>query len=169
MISIREIDYDTDESTETVFSRLTWRIEKVDGLAGELINHYTVATNRPWVGVYDTEKMEFGLIEPRGFFSGNFFQVVVRGRVIKKNGKTIINIRLRLGVYTFLNFLMIYLFTLSMAGGLIMDPGKIINAEIDGVIAGIMWILVFPVLGTLMVNLKLNKIETKVENLFGLQ
>jgi len=53
MISIREIDYETDEEPEIAFSRLTWAVERVDGLVGQLITNLTVDTNRPWVGVYD--------------------------------------------------------------------------------------------------------------------
>ena len=63
MISIRDIDYDTNEDSEKVFSRLTWAVEKVDGLAGQLITNLTVDTNRTWIGVYDKEKMEFEQLE----------------------------------------------------------------------------------------------------------
>jgi len=89
MISIRTIDYDTDEDPEKVFSRLTWAVERVDGLLGQLITNFTVDTNRQWIGVYDKEKMQFGLIEPRGFFSNKFFQIVVRGQIIKGDNKTL--------------------------------------------------------------------------------
>lgn len=86
MISIREIDYDTTEKADLVFSRLTWAVEPVNGLARELINGVTVDTNRPWVGVYNKEKMNFGLIEPSGyFFNRKFFQVVVRGQIIDES------------------------------------------------------------------------------------
>jgi|GEM_PF-2504349 len=161
MISIREIEYNTEEDSERLFSRLTWAVEKVDGLAGQLITNLTVDTNRPWVGVYDKEKMDFGLIEPRGFFSTKIFQIVVRGQVTKKENKTFVNIKLRLGWYTFLTFAMIYLMTVVMIGI------TIANGEISDVGGVLIWLLIFPVLGTILLNRKLNSIEKKVEDLFG--
>jgi hypothetical protein len=161
MISIREIDYDTDEDSEQLFSRLTWAVEKVDGLAGQLITNLTVDTNRPWVGVYDKEKMNFGLIEPRGFFSTKFFQIVVRGQVSKRENKTFVNIKLRLGWYTFLTFAMVYLMTAVMVGL------TIAHGEIEDIGGLLIWLLVFPVLGTILLSRKLNSMEKKVEDLFG--
>ena len=161
MISIREIDYDTDEDSEKIFSRLTWAVEKVDGLAGQLITNFTAGTNRAWVGVYDKEKMNFGLIEPRGFFSVKFFQIVVRGQITRNENKTFVNIKLRLGWYTFLTFAMIYLMTAVMIGL------TITNGEIDDIGRLLIWLLVFPVLGTILLNRKLNSMEKKVEDLFG--
>jgi hypothetical protein len=161
MISIREIDYDTDEDSENVFSRLTWAVEKVDGLAGQLITNLTVGTNRHWVGVYDKDKMSFGLIEPKGFFSTKFFQIVVRGQITKRENKTFVNIKLRLGWYTFLTFTMLYLITAAMIGM------TIANGEIEDISALLIWLLVFPVLGTILLIRKLNSMEKKVEDLFG--
>ncbi len=163
MISIREIDYETDEEPEIAFSRLTWAVERVDGLVGQLITNLTVDTNRPWVGVYDKNNMNFGLIEPRGFFSRKFFQIVVRGQITKNEKKTILNIKLRLGWYTFLTFLMLYVSTVMMIGM------AIVYGDIKDSTGLVIWILMFPVLGTILLNLKLNRIETKIENLFGLR
>jgi hypothetical protein len=98
MITIRETDYDTSEKAEQLFSRLTWAVERVDGLFGQLINGVTVDTNRPWVGVYDKSDMKFGLVEPSGYFlNRKIFQIVVRGKITDDGQKTIVNIKLRLG------------------------------------------------------------------------
>lgn len=161
MISIREIDYDTDEDPDKVFSRLSWAVERVDGLVGQLISNYTVDTNRPWVGFYDREKMSFGLIEPRGFLSMKFFQIVVRGQIAKKGNKTIVSIKMRLGWNTFFIFLMVYLATVLMISGTILskDPSNIFGLMV--------WLLVFSVLGTILLKRKLKNIERKIEDLFG--
>ncbi len=107
--------------------------------------------------------MNFGLIEPRGFFSRKFFQIVVRGQITKNEKKTILNIKLRLGWYTFLTFLMLYVSTVVMIGM------AIVYGDIKDSTGLVIWILMFPVLGTILLNLKLNRIETKIENLFGLR
>jgi hypothetical protein len=163
MISIREIDYDTNEDSEKVFSRLTWAVEKVDGLAGQLITNRTVDTNRPWVGVYDKEKMNFGLIEPRGFFRTTFFQIVVRGQITTRENKTFVNVKLRLGWNTFLTFAMLYVMAAVMIGL------TIVNGEIEDIGGLLIWLLIFPVLGTILLSRKLNRMEKKVEDLFGFQ
>ena len=164
MISIREIDYDTNEKAHLVFSRLTWAVEPVNGLAGELINGATVDTNRPWVGVYDEKKMAFGLIEPSGFFfNRKFFQVVVRGQIIDEGSKTKINIKLRLGWHTLFTYGSIYVGTLFL---IIMTT---FYGEISDLWGILVWVLVFPVLGTFLLHRKLDKVESKVEDLFGVR
>lgn len=162
MISIRNIDYTTDEAPDKVFSRLTWAVERVDGLLGQLISNMTVETNRPWIGVYDHETMKFGLMEPRGFLSMRFFQIVVRGQVTRVQSQTVVNIKFRLGWHTILLFLMLYFATAMLIGEAINNGGAL--KEMAGLI---LWILVFPVLGTMLLHRKLNRIELKVEDLFG--
>lgn len=161
MISLREIDYDTDEDSQKVFSRLTWAVEKVDGLTGQLITNSTVDTNRAWVGVYDEEKMTFGLIEPRRPFNTPLFRIVVRGQIIKGENKTSVKIKLKLWWATLLTFSMSYLLTPVFIALAVMNGGI-------GFTGGMLiWFLLFPVLGTLLLNRKLNSIEKKVEDLFG--
>ncbi|HTF19592.1 MAG TPA: hypothetical protein VK658_16080 [Chryseolinea sp.] len=161
VVAIREITYDTNDDSEKVFSRLSWAVERVDGLAGQLITNVTVDTNRPWVGVYDTANLEFGLIEPRGYFSLNVFQIVVRGKVTQVAGKTIVSIKLKLGWHTFLTALAICVLTV------VMFVATIMSGETKAIVALIAWILTFPVVGTILMNRKLNKIESKLEELFG--
>jgi hypothetical protein len=164
MISIREIDYDTDEQADLVFSRLTWAVEEVDGLDLELLNGVTVDTNRPWIGVYNKKEMNFGLIEPSGYFiNRKFFQVVVRGQIINEGPKTKINIKLRLGWHTLFTYGLIYLGTAFI---IIMTT---IYGDISDIWSVIIWVLVFPVLSTILLNRKLDKIEDKVEDLFGVR
>ncbi|MFN7438352.1 MAG: hypothetical protein ACK5SJ_18055 [Bacteroidota bacterium] len=162
MISVRDIDYDTKEDSDEVYSRLTWAVEKVDGLFSQLVNGVTVDTNRPWVGVYDKEKMEFGLIETSRFFNLQFLQVIVRGQIIPADNKTKINVKFRLGWFTLFISTAMYLGTIAM---IIVTT---IFGELKDVWNLIIWILVFPVLWTIILNWKMNKVEKKVEDLFGL-
>jgi hypothetical protein len=160
-MTVRDIDYDTTEDSEKVYSRLTWGVEKVDGLFVQLINGVTVDTNRPWVGVYDKEKMEFGLIEPSGFLNFKLLQIIVRGQITPADNKTTINIKFGLGWYTQFVSAFVYLGTIGM----------IVVTTLFGQLSDIwnlvLWILAFPVLWTIIVMRKINKVEKKVEYLLG--
>ncbi len=161
------MDYETNEESERAFSRIPWRVEKVDDLDGQLLWNRTVSTTRPWIGVYDKEKMEFGLTEPRRMFEPSFVQIVVRGRITINDNKTTINIKLRLGIYTFVLVLMIYVMTAFVAAEVI---SSVMASGEMGYLAGfVVWILIFPGLSTLLLHLKLNAVEKKVEDLFGLR
>src|SRR5262245_55058592 len=114
MFSIREMDYETQEESERAFSRIPWVVEKVNNLSWQLISNRDISTNRPWIGEYDKDKMEFGLVEPRSFFRPQFLQFVVRGKITVSDGKTIINIKLRLGIHTLVMFSLVYLMAVYM-------------------------------------------------------
>jgi ABC-type multidrug transport system fused ATPase/permease subunit len=160
-MTIRDIDYDTNEDSEKVYSRLTWAVEKVDGIFSQLINGVTVDTNRPWVGTYNKEKMEFGLIEPSGYFSPKFLQVIVQGQIIPDANKSKINIKLGLGWYPLFVSSIVYLGTIGM---LIMI---ILFGEFKDLWTALLWVIVFPGLWTFILNRKLNKVQKKAEQLFG--
>jgi ABC-type multidrug transport system fused ATPase/permease subunit len=160
-MTIRDIDYDTNEDSEKVYSRLTWAVEKVDGLFSQLINGVTVDTNRPWVGTYDKEKMEFRLIEPSGYLSPKFLQVTVQGQIIPDDNKSKINIKLGLGWYPIFVSSIVYLGTIGM---LIMI---ILFGESKDIWTALLWVIVFPGLWTFILNRKMNKVQKKAEQLFG--
>jgi len=160
-MTIRDIDYDTSEDSEKIYSRLTWAVEKVDGLFSQLINGVTVDTNRPWVGTFDKEKMEFGLIEPSGLFNAKLLQIVVRGQVTPTDNKTTINIKLGLGWYTLFVSGIVYLGTIGM---IIMIA---LFGQVSDIWNLVLWIIVFPVLWTIVLKRKMDKVEKKVENLLG--
>jgi hypothetical protein len=162
MLSLREINYDTDQSSDQLFSRLTWMVEKVDGLAWEVFRNYSVRTHKPWVGVYNEEKKEFGLLEPRGLFSMMLFRVVIRGRITTCDDKTFVNIKLRLSLGTLLNCALIYI----MAAVAI--ASAISSLQVDAIIPVIIWVLIFPGCGIFLLHGKLNQIEQRIESLLGL-
>jgi hypothetical protein len=162
MFSIREINYDTHQSSEALFSRLTWTVEKVDGIGWELFRKYSPDTTKPWIGVYDKEKNTFGLLEPRGVFTMMPFRVVVRGKITSRDDKTFVNIKFRLSIGTLLYCLMFYLMTAFLVAG------AISSLEINFIVPVLVWILVFPGFGTLLLNRKLNQIEKRIEGLLSL-
>jgi hypothetical protein len=162
MLSLREINYDTEQSSDQLFSRLTWMVEKVDGLAWELFRNYSTSTNKPWIGVYNSEKKEFGLLEPRGVFTMMPFRVVVRGKITSSDNKTYVNIKLRLSLGTILNCALIYVMTALAISSAINSPGA------DATIPVVIWILVFPGCGILLLRRKLSQIEQRIESLLGL-
>ena len=160
MIPVREIEYQTKESPERSFSRLTWVVERVDRLIGQLLTNHTIDTNRQWVGTLDKETLKFGIIEPSNFWRLNFFQVIVRGKVFEDNGESIVSIKLKLGWYTLIMFLAIYGLTVFMISMIVVD------FNLENLSRALIWLLLFPGLGTLFLNRKLNKIERKLDELF---
>ncbi len=161
MIAVRNIDYQTDEGSEKIYTRLTWSVEKVDSLFGQLANGVTVKTDKPWVGVYDKEKMKFGLIEPSNFLNPNFIQVVVKGQIIADT-KTKISIKFGLGWYPIIVSLIIFLVTI---GVIIMFVS---SEELSELWKLIIWMLIFPGIWTILLNRKIDKMEEKVEDLLGM-
>jgi hypothetical protein len=104
--------------------------------------------------------MEFGLIEPRGFMNIKLFQVVVRGQIAKLDNRTTVNIKLRLSWYTLGIFSMLYLMSAFMISA------AIVSGDLRAIGEAVLWVLVFPVLGTFLLHRRLNMIEKKVEDLF---
>jgi hypothetical protein len=107
--------------------------------------------------------MNFKLIEPRGWFSLKFFQIIVHGQITKAEEKTLVNIQLRLGWHTFLTFSLICVMAALMIGI------AIANGETNEIGRVVSWLLIFPVLGTILLIRKLNAIERKIEDLLGLK
>jgi ABC-type multidrug transport system fused ATPase/permease subunit len=160
-MTVREIEYNSNENPDEVYSRLTWAVEKVNGLFSQLVNGVTVDTNRQWIGVYDKEKKEFELIEPSGYFNPKFVQVIVSGQIIPEDKKSKINIKLGLGAYPLFVSSIVYLGTIGM---LIMMT---IFGELKDLWSVLLWIIVFPGLWTFILNRKMNKVQEKVEQLFS--
>jgi hypothetical protein len=161
MISIRHFEYELKENPELAFTRLDWAVEKVDNLESQLISSLTVDTNRPWVGILDKDILRFGIIEPRGLFSFNFFQIVVRGKLHQIEGGSRLEIKIRLGIYTLSTFLLIYLMTV------VIIYGALTSIEPITITGGVVWLTFFPVLGTILLNKKIDKVDRKVRELFG--
>lgn len=160
-MTLREIKYDSNEDPDKVYSRLTWAVEKVDGLFSQLANGVTGETNRPWVGVYDSQKMTFSLIEPSGYFNPKFIQVIVRGQIIPERNKSKIIIRLGFGWYPILVSSIVYF---GAVGMLIMI---ILFGEPKDLWTALLWAIVFPGLWTFVLNIKMNKVQKKAEQLLG--
>ncbi len=161
-MTVRNIEYDTNETPEQVYSRLTWAVEKVDRLFSLVVKGETMDTNRAWVGMYDKKEMKFELIEPRGFININLLQIIVIGQIVPENGRTMIKAGLVLGWYPLVVSILLYLWTIGMivAAMLPGDPGEAWNL--------ILWVPWFPILWTVILMRKLNQIEKRVEDLFGI-
>ena len=161
MISIRHSNYKIKEDPELAFTRLNWTVEQVDNLVGQLITNVTVDTNRSWIGVLEPEILKFRLIEPRGFFTINPVQLIIKGKIHQIEGGSRVEVRILPGPYTFIIFLGLYIttaFVLFQAA---------VYGSVRDIIPWLIWILVFPVMGTIFLNYRVNKIDDKVKELFG--
>ena len=161
MISIREIDYDTDKTMAQLFLRLATTVERISWLPRELFADNMI-TDRSWVGVYDEVKMTFGLVEPQGFLSRKIFRIIVRGRLSSIQGKTIVNVKLGISWLTVLWFSVLYCITAVIIVEIALSQ------DARGIGPFVIWTLLFPFLHTVLLIRKLNKIEKKIEATFGL-
>lgn len=158
MIPIREIEYDTQENPERAFSRLAWAVERVDGLASQLLNGFSVDTHKRWVGIFDQEKMSFKLMETSGFiFNRKLLQIIIKGRITQDETGTKIFITLKLGWNTAITYATLYGVTAFVLTGLIDANG------FKHILYIMIFVLVLPVLGTFRLYRKLNKIEKTIE------
>lgn len=163
MIPIQKKFYTSNEQSEKVFSRLTESVEKVGSLARHLITRESVDTDKTWIGVYNPEKLSFGLMEPNSRFNIINFQIIVRGKIIAQGEKSKINITLKLGWYTFLVYFTIYLATVVQL------YYNLIDFKGYYFLGFIVWTILFPVTGTYMLKKKLDKIITRLEGLLGVK
>jgi hypothetical protein len=161
MISIKHSNYKIKEDPDLAFTRLNWTVERVDNLAGQMITSVTVNTNRAWVGVLEPEILKFRLIEPRGFFTINPVQLIVRGKIHQIVDGSRLEVRIQPGIYTFILFLGIYIMTAFMLFQ------AVAHGSVDSIIPGLIWTLIFPISGTIFLNYKVNQIDNKVKVLFG--
>lgn len=160
MISIRHIEYELKENPELAFTRLAWAVEEIDSLSTELMSNIPVSTRRPWVGTLEKDVLKFAIIEPRGLFSIKFFQVVVRGKIHQVEDGSRLEIKMRLGFNT------IVMFLLACAMTIMLIFAAIISAEWGNILVVLGWMIV-PVLLIILLNRKLDKIDGKVRELFG--
>lgn len=161
MIPIRHSNYKIKEDPDLAFTRLNWTVDQVDNLAGQMITNVTMDTNRPWIGVLEPEILRFRLIEPRGFFTINPIQLIVKGKIHQMADGSRLEVRILPGPYTFILFLGLYIVTAFM----VFQAAA--YGSVDRIIPGLIWTLIFPVSGTIFLNYKVNQIDNKVKVLFG--
>jgi hypothetical protein len=161
-MTLREITFETELEPAMVYSRLPWAVERVDELYGQLANGVTVETNKSWVGVLVDERMQFDLIEPSGIFSVKFLQIIISGHITSADNKASVHVKFKLGWFPLYISAIIYLGALAM---LVMTA---LYGELSDLASLAIWVLVFPILWTIVLNRKLKRIEKKVENLLGL-
>ena len=168
MIPIRRSYYETEESIKTAFSRLKWQVEKVNSLTGQLLYSYTKDTNKNWIGKTDERNFEFSIMEPRGLFTPKhffrlfYFQFIVKGHLEQMGTTTRIKISFKLSWFYFMFMSLIYLSTLIFIYNLIIVEDWTGFKDLLG------WLLAFPITGTLVMIIQLNKVENKIMDLFDI-
>ena len=163
MISIRTITYETSSTANEIMSRIGWAVEKVDSLLNAQLNSMTVETNKKWTGIVNKELNQFNIMEPGKFFGIKMFQIFLKGKVIESDSGIKVKIKFVPGLYLFLCLIFLYSATALMIGVFISTPTT------ENIGSFLMWLLVFPVLGSYLLIRKLNKLEKRIENLMDLQ
>lgn len=165
MIPIRNRTFESDDTADKAFSKLDWKIEKVDRLTNPLLGSSTVDTVRPWVGKINRGKKEFKITQTAPIFSprflrGNFFHVFIHGQIVEEGLKSKIILEFRLGLQSSLLFVLMYLFS-------ILTIFDYVKPDHEGHWTGLLGVLVVPVLFTCLLIWQLNRAENKLIDLFG--
>ena len=154
MISIRQRFYETTEKTEQIFSRLTWKVESVDSLFGERV--HSTDTNRELVGVFSQINMTFELRTLDSRFFNGFLPVSVSGQVTDNGQKRGITLDFKLGP-TFFLFVVMFIYSISDV--------FFISDKTNPLL--VLWIIFFPGIWTLLMKNKMDNMESKIKDLFG--
>ena len=163
MIPIIKRTYESLENGHLAISKLDWKVEKVSRLTNPFLNNATVDTAKPWVGRIDKETNDFEItptapyLSPQSMLEGNFFLLVLTGRIIEQDTKCKIEIEFRLGWTALATLTLLYLFP-------ILGIVSIIQNGPDG----LQWLItfIFPLAATLLLVLQLNRTENKLMALF---
>lgn len=160
MISFKVIEYELNESSDSVFSRLTWAVKRVDSLNRQLLSNYTKQTSKDWIGALDEKSKQFALMEPSGILTFFPLQIILRGKILGVNEQSLIHVRFRLGWHTFMFYTIIYIASAFVIGL------TITSGDIYEVWNGVVWLL-FPILLTYLLFQRMKKIESKLDFLFS--
>lgn len=163
MVNLRSIAYEVEDHPEKVFSRLTWTTERVNNLASYLSISNPISTNKVWIGVLNKNSLRFDLTEPPKFFRIIPLQVILKGRISREHGSTKIIVNMKPGWHTFMMFSAIYLATIMMIAA------TIATWNTDQLFATIVWLVVFPGLGTYLLYRRFDTMERKLESVLGLE
>lgn len=109
MISIRQISYETTESTGVLFSRLKWAIHLIDSLYEQRV--YPTDTNKKWIGVLHPERNTFKLRGLDSWLFNGLLPIKIVGKILDHGQKREIQVNFILGSSIYFFFL---LFAYSM-------------------------------------------------------
>lgn len=165
MITIRLRTIASNDPADIAFSRIDWRVEKVEWLVNPLLSNSTTDTEKPWVGKINREKRAFKITKTAPFFSprifeGNFFQIYIHGQIFDEGEKSTISLRFKQGVHATLLFAFIYLFPILTTITALQR-----NNDWAGVALGLLIPLVF----TLLLVLQLNLTESQLIAVFKVE
>lgn len=163
MLPVRNRIFQSEEDADFMFSRLDWRVEKVQRLTNSLLKNSTIDTDRPWVGRINREKKEFEITQTSPFFSprlieGIFFTLFVYGRIRSEGQKSEIVLKFRLGWMTTALFVFMYL-----------SPVVVLVSSWSGREAdwnSIFLSLLVPMFLTFLLIIQLNRTENRLIDLF---
>ena len=160
MFPIRKLEYEVKDNCDEVLSRLKWAVEQIDNPGLRLVLNLPYSSNRDWLGIINQEKKKFILIEPIPWIQFFILQIVIRGQIIDFGKYTKVVVGFKLGFYTFVMAILISGITLFYLYQVIVFPDFV---DVTGLV---IWLLVFPVIGILLMIRKLNKLESKLDKIF---
>ena len=149
MIYFKTKSIETNQKTDELLSRLTWQIHPTKNLLFPKTSTHSADTDRPFIGKMDTDKQRFVITRLRPLFQNFLPQVFATGQFDKRSNKTILEIKYRVGIYTFGFFLFIFIAAATFIWRALTSPEIIVDT--------IIYILVFPLTAILLTFWEINK------------
>lgn len=163
MITFRTNTYTIEGGEEQIFSKLSWGVEQVDNLWYETLNGATVESNRDWTGIVNQGSHYFRIMETGKIFNIKLFQVLLTGITAQSNGETTLKVKFAFG------WLMLFWLIFTFIAGAIAISSIFIVKPYEPLIPNLLWTLVVVGLTIYLYVRKLNKLESKLEDLFDLK
>lgn len=105
MIPIRSRKYELDKGYEDLLNRIKLQVESSDDLYNSVYSSHPGETTKAWVGTIDSARGTFEIVRPNPsailplrFLEGNFFTMIVEGRITGNDHKTRIEVSYTLGI-----------------------------------------------------------------------
>ena len=162
MINFKTTTTEINQSTDELLSRLTWQIHPTKNLLFPKTNAFTVDTKRPLIGKLDADKNKFYITRLRPILQTFLPQVFASGQLKNHDDKTILTIKYRVGLFSFAILLFIFYATTLFIWEILTT-----TMTVEMYIDVIMFIIVFPVTGIILVFWEMNKTKDKIFDILG--
>ncbi|NVO11987.1 MAG: hypothetical protein HXX16_18660 [Bacteroidales bacterium] len=164
MINFKTTTTEINQNTDELLSRLTWQIHSTNNLLFPKTNTFTADTTRPLIGKLEVDKNKFDITRLRPILQTFLPQIFASGQLKNHNGKTIVTIKYRLGLFSFAFFLFIFYATASSILKILTT-----SATAEMYVDVFMFIIIFPVTGIILAFWEINKTKDKIFNILDIE
>lgn len=171
MVPIRKRKYALAKGYNDLLNRMKLQVERSEDMENSFFLNHPGDTTKAWVGKIDSKQGTFEIVRPNPsailplrFLDGNFFTLIVEGRVSGDHHKTNIEVSYTLGVQATIIMLLVVALPLFVLPQLANSGDWETNAD-----SFIFFGLVFVLIPTLILIAQLNHTENMVFDFLGIK